>query len=89
MNKILVTGANGLLGQYLVPLLLEAGYTVAAVGKGACRLPWHETDLFSWHSADITDDYRMHEIIEKEKPGAIVHAAAVTQADDCQLNQEK
>jgi dTDP-4-dehydrorhamnose reductase len=88
MNKILVTGANGLLGQYLVPLLIDAGYCVIAVGKGANRLPYTDAANFSWRSIDITDDFLMNQLLEEEKPATIVHAAAITQVDDCQLNQE-
>ncbi|HYE54893.1 MAG TPA: NAD-dependent epimerase/dehydratase family protein, partial [Chitinophagaceae bacterium] len=31
---ILITGANGLLGQHLVKKLLDRGHTVIATGKG-------------------------------------------------------
>jgi dTDP-4-dehydrorhamnose reductase len=88
MNKILVTGANGLLGQYLVPLLLQAGYCVIAVGKGENRLPYKKATNFNWYGVDITNDFLLHQVLEAEKPQTIVHAAAVTQVDECQLNQE-
>jgi len=88
MNKILVTGANGLLGQYLVPLLLREGYSVIALGKGENRLPYKKAANFNWHTVDITDDFVLNQVLETENPQTIVHAAAVTQVDDCQLNQE-
>lgn len=87
MKKILVTGANGLLGQHLVKRLLDEGYPVVAIGKGACRLPFTASRL-SWYSVDITNDFLLNEVLEKECPHTIVHAAAVTQADECQLNQQ-
>ena len=36
--KILVTGANGLLGSYLVSELANHGHEVIATGKGLCRI---------------------------------------------------
>ena len=88
MKKILVTGANGFLGQHLVYLLLQKGYTVIAVARGVSRLPFTGEAAFIYYDADITNDLVMQEIFEKEKPHTIVHAAAMTQADDCQLHQE-
>ena len=89
MEKILITGANGLLGQHLTALLLKEGYKVIAVGKGACRLPFTKTDFFTYYDIDITIDFLLHQAMQKEMPGIVVHAAAVTQVDECQLNQEK
>jgi dTDP-4-dehydrorhamnose reductase len=87
--KILVTGANGLLGQHLVNDLLQQDYHVVAIGKGINRLPFKESKYFIYYAIDITDDFLLHAAIEKEKPDIIIHAAAITQVDDCQLNQEK
>lgn len=89
MEKIFITGANGLLGQHLTAVLLKEGYKVIAVGKGACRLPFAETAFFTYYAVDITNDFLLHEIMQKEMPDIVVHAAAVTQVDECQLNQEK
>ncbi len=89
MEKVFITGANGLLGQHLTALLLKEGYKVIAVGKGVCRLPFAETGFFTYYDTDITNDFLLHQVMQKEMPGTVVHAAAVTQVDECQLNQEK
>ena len=89
MKKVLVTGANGLLGQHLVNRLLQKGYQVVALGKGDSRLPFTVSDSFRYYAADITEDFLVQEIVEKEMPHTVVHAAAITQVDDCQLNQEQ
>jgi len=88
MKKILITGANGLLGQHLVTLLLQEGYYVVAVGKGVCRLSFNHAEKLKYYTVDITDGFLLHGVLEKEMPDTIVHAAAITGADDCQLNQE-
>ena len=87
--KILVTGANGLLGQHLVQLLLWEGYSVVATGRGASRLPAALAAQCVYYDTDITDEWAVHELFEKETPEVVVHAAAMTQIDECQLNPER
>jgi len=87
--KILVTGANGLLGQHLVNLLVEQGYQVVATGRGGSRLPASLAAQCMYHDTDITDEWAVHELFVKEAPEVVVHAAAMTQVDECQLNQER
>ncbi len=89
MENVLITGVNGFLGQHLASLLLNKGYYVTGIGKGENRLPFSNHASFVYYSADITDDLLMQGLLQKEKPSVIVHAAAMTQVDECQLNQEK
>lgn len=85
----MVTGANGLVGQHLVKQLLEKEYEVIAFAKGVKRIPFEEGPRFRYYDADICYEYRVHEVFEKEKPDVVVHAAAMTQVDDCELNPSK
>ncbi len=87
--KILVTGANGLLGQYLVKLLLDKGYHVVATGRGENRHPVDNTESFVYYDMDILDEPRVHEVMTKEEPEVVVHAAAMTQVDDCEKDPER
>ncbi len=85
--RILITGANGLLGQHLVKLLIETtGHTVIATGRGASRLPFETSDLFEYFPLDITDGIAVNEFLHSHEPGVIIHAAAITQPDECQLH---
>jgi dTDP-4-dehydrorhamnose reductase len=84
--KILVTGANGLLGQHLVKLLLSGGYHVLATGKGPSRIIYDGPADYAYFNADITDGYALEELMDLEKPGVVIHAAAMTQVDIAEQN---
>lgn len=85
--KVLITGANGFLGHYLVPELLQRGYQVLATGKGPCRLSLEETNGFAYAEMDLTDAEQANHTVTAFAPDCIVHAGAVSKPDDCELNQ--
>ena len=82
--KVLVTGANGLLGQHLVKLLIEKNHEVTGVSRGACRLRFKNIENFNYFDVDLNDEEGMREVIESTKPSVIVHAGAMTQVDECE-----
>lgn len=85
--KILITGSNGLLGQHLVKMLIETtADEVVATGKGDCRLPFKATALFNYYPLDITDGVAVQTFMKLHKPTVVVHAAAMTQPDPCELD---
>ena len=86
--KILVTGANGLLGQSLIRQLLEKKYEVAATGRGPGRLIVAALEGYSYKELDITDGPAVEEYIINQRPELIVHAAAMTQVDECELHKQ-
>lgn len=85
--KILVTGANGLLGHELIPLLVEKKHDVIATSKGPCRLDLHSFKNFIYQELDITDGVACNNLIASIRPDVIVHAAAMTHVDNCELNK--
>lgn len=87
--KILVTGANGLLGQTLIMQLLEKKYEVVGTGRGPTRLIAAALEGYTYKDLDITDGPATSEFIIHEKPGLIVHAAAMTQVDQCELHKQE
>lgn len=86
--KILITGANGLLGQHLVQELLHQQFSVVATSKGPNRLPFEPSEHFSYRTLDITDELNLERVMDEEKPEVVIHAAAMTQVDDCEKNTE-
>jgi dTDP-4-dehydrorhamnose reductase len=92
-NPILLTGANGLLGQFLVKVLVEEGQSLVATGKGPCRLLFteefkltspHRAPSFIYADMDFTDPASIKHVVDYWKPAAIIHAGAMTQVDPCE-----
>jgi len=87
--KVLITGANGLLGQHLTKLLLDKNYQVVATGRGESRLPFEPSGNYSYQSMDIANAFDTYAVMNREKPDVVVHAAAMTQVDECELQPEQ
>ena len=85
--KILITGANGFLGYYLVEQLLAKNFSITATGKGGCRLPFTHDINFQWLSMDFTDPFSIHDVFENIKPDVVIHAGAMSKPDECETNQ--
>ena len=85
--KVLITGANGLLGQHLVKLLIDStNYIITATGKGVSRLPFNSSNRFNYFSLDITNGVEVAAFIAMDRPDIIIHTAAITQVDECEQN---
>ena len=66
-SKVLVTGATGLIGQYAVPIFLDAGYEVLGVsrsGKGSSGV-----------ALDLFDSEAVSSFIRAERPEYLLHLA--------------
>lgn len=86
--KVLVTGANGLLGQHLIRQLVDEGkFNIYATGKGPSRLPYGISNGVTYHQVDLTDFKKTQEFVEKISPHIIIHAAAMTQPNECAANK--
>ena len=85
--KVLVTGANGFLGYYLVKQLLDKDIEVIATSKGINRLPFENIKHFNYASMDFNDPFEVHDVFEKFKPNVVVHAGAMSKPDDCENDQ--
>ena len=82
--KILITGGNGLVGQHLVRMLVEEGkFQIDVLGKGPSRIPYGKTSGVSYHEIDLVNFKKTQQLIEKISPHIIVHAAAMSQPNEC------
>ena len=86
--KILITGANGLLGQKLVALLGQHDEVeIMATSRGSSRI--QELSSKNYHTLDVTSKSEVINLFSKLQPEIVIHTAAMTQVDDCELNQEE
>jgi len=84
MKKILITGANGFLGQHLCLFLIEKGYEVVATGRGDCRVP--SGDLH-YYKCDLTESNEVALFLNVHAPAVIIHTAAISKPDDCNADK--
>jgi len=85
--KILVTGANGLLGQKLVNLL-QTDTSVELIAT-ARQAPSIKLANGTFHTLNIEDELQVNNVFEKTQPEAVINTAAMTQVDDCETQKEK
>jgi dTDP-4-dehydrorhamnose reductase len=85
--KILITGSNGLLGQKLVYLLKEkTNITCIATARGENRIK--NKDGYIFETLDLTNEKDVYQVINKHKPDCIIHTAAMTNVDECELKPD-
>ncbi len=87
-EKVIVTGANGLLGQKLVNLLCgNRNYEVCALSKGKNRN--NTKKGYTYFEVDLTDFDKLAQIVHNIKPTVILNAAAMTNVDECEDKKEE
>jgi dTDP-4-dehydrorhamnose reductase len=80
--KLLITGASGLYGSKLAEMATARNYEVYSgysQDKPAFGTPTH---------FDVSERNRVEEVFKKVNPEVVVHAAALTDVDKCEINKE-
>jgi dTDP-4-dehydrorhamnose reductase len=85
-STILVTGANGLVGSQVVARLARAGRPVVAAGRGPRRQSLADVPGVGYVETDLSRPVSLREAIERVRPGAVVHCAAMTEVDACETD---
>ena len=75
--RVAVTGAGGRLGRALVSALEDAPYT----GPGG-PIAWTRSDL------DLDAPNAIHQLLDRDRPEVVIHAAAWTDVDGCARDPE-
>ncbi len=86
-QRILITGANGLLGQELVAQLSRhAEYDVLATARDP--EPRFRGGSCGYVPLDITDARAVRRIFQDFTPTVVINCAAMTQVDRCEIEKE-
>jgi dTDP-4-dehydrorhamnose reductase len=72
--KIIVTGARGMLGQDLVPILQDYG---------------HDVDGHDHLTLDVTNLEQVREVFRRDRPDLVIQCAAYTNVDGAEANPEE
>ncbi len=91
-KKILLTGSNGLLGQKLITLLTTKKETIEliATAQGEDRLSaYFPAHTYTYYTLDVTNHYEVDKLINAIKPHIVIHTAAMTNVDQCEIEQDK
>jgi dTDP-4-dehydrorhamnose reductase len=80
--KLLITGASGLLGTKLCEIALRRNHEVYSAYSQ--HRPLHGTPV----KLNILDLKAEQQILDKIKPQGVVHAAALTDVDKCEMEKE-
>lgn len=85
--KILITGSNGLLGQKIVRICLKRGTNFLATSNGVNRNSDCPSEFYQ--EMDITNQQQIASVFDSFQPTHIIHTAALTNVDYCELNPEE
>ncbi|MDG1333162.1 MAG: SDR family oxidoreductase [Crocinitomicaceae bacterium] len=85
--KVLITGSNGLLGQKLVDYCTTKKIDFVPTSKGENRNSKCPDDRYQ--VMDITNRDEVLKVISDVKPTHVIHTAAMTNVDQCELNPEQ
>ena len=84
--RVLVTGANGLLGQKLCALLTsDKEITLIATARHKLNFDLANANFVA---LDVTVEDSIKTVISNTKPDVVIHTAAMTQVDQCEGERE-
>ena len=88
MRRILICGANGLLGQRL-SLMLSTQNDYEVLNTSIERSYVYDNKLFDYNQLDVTNRSDVKSLVSSFQPDVILNAAAATNVDWCESNREE
>ena len=91
-GKVLVTGSSGMLGVDLCEELAEDHevYGIDNRSRAGLNLPYNSAPVAQRYvKCDITDRRSVLNVLSKMRPDVVIHTAAWTDVDGCELDEEK
>jgi dTDP-4-dehydrorhamnose reductase len=88
MKRILICGANGLLGQRL-SLMLSTQNDYEVLNTSIERSYVYDNKLFDYNQLNVTNRSDVKSLISSFQPDVILNAAAATNVDWCESNREE
>jgi dTDP-4-dehydrorhamnose reductase len=86
-KRILITGANGLLGQKLMAIFEdEPEWELLATGRGELRVS--NMQAVNYQPMDITSPNEVQRVFNEFRPEVVIHCAAMTQVDQCESDRD-
>ncbi|MCY1030799.1 SDR family oxidoreductase [Corallococcus sp. BB11-1] len=82
--RLLVTGANGLVGSRVCALLTQQGHDVVGLGRG----PRRTGGTHRYVEVDLTREADVAAAIAAAAPEVIIHPASMTEVDACEKDPE-
>lgn len=89
MRRVLITGANGLLGQKLIELFEKhKHFKVFATSRGPSRLEKLPVNV-EYQALDVSNESQTRAVIDYFEPDTVINTAAMTNVDECEQNREQ
>lgn len=80
MENILLTGATGFLGGYIIKELEQYEYNIIGLGRNEKRMKERKSDKCKFYVADISDYDAVKKVFENEKIDKVIHCGALSSA---------
>ena len=80
--KLLISGGSGLLGHKLVQNGLKKGHEIYSIYNE------HPIDNERYIQLNLTDPNKVFKLVSKLKPEVVIHTAAYTNVDSCEMDRE-
>ena len=86
--RLWITGSNGLLGQRLIQALCKRNTRVECLATSRGPQRGFRAPFVRYESLDIGHKDALKAFVERHRPEALIHTAAMTKVDECEVNPE-